>query len=405
MFSPREHKQEEIMMTQINFTLDFEKLKDEVLQSGINDVVKSSLVLVLNQYMEMERDQYVQADTYKRTLERRDYRNGYYEREFIVASGKIHLKVPRTRSGEFSTDVFERYARCDQAILLSMLEMVVNGVSTRKVTKITEELCGEAVSKSMVSTLTKKLDPIVNEWAQRPLNLMIFRYVYVDAMYIKVRENNKVVSKAVYIAVGINEKNKREILGLKVDHSESESNWYEFLESLKSRGIQSPNLVISDAHKGLKNAIQKSFIGTSWQRCTVHMLRNMIQTMPRKDSKEARSELKAIFKASKIEQSKELKNQFILKYEGDKKYEKAIAILDEGFDDATQFYAEPEEFHVSLRTTNMLERINSEVRRRERVIRTFPNHQSAFRLIAAVLMDYEDKLDLGGRCFLKKGNK
>jgi transposase-like protein len=389
------------MMTQINFTLDFEKLKDAVMASELNVIVKSSLVLVLNEYMEKERDQFIQADSHQRTSSRQDYRNGYYERDFTMAAGKIRLKVPRTRSGEFSTDIFEKYARCDKALVISMLEMVINGVSTRKVTKVIEELCGESVSRSMVSNLTKKLDPIVNEWATRPLNVMSFRYVYVDAMYIKVREHHKIVSKAVYIALGINENNKREILGLKIDHSESETSWYDFFESLKSRGFQSPKLIISDAHAGLKAAIQKSFIGASWQRCTVHMLRNMIQTMPRKGSKEARAELKAIFQARQIEEARALKEQFILQYEDKKAYHKAITILDEGFDDATQFFAEPADYHVSLRTTNTLERMNSEIRRRERVIRTFPNQQSAFRLIAAVLMDYEDTLDLGNRTFLK----
>jgi putative transposase len=387
-------------MTQINFTLDFDKLKEEIGKSDLNDIVKSSIVLVLNQYMEMERDRYIQANSHERSPERTDYRNGYYEREMIVNVGKIRLKVPRTRNGEFATDVFEKYARCDKALLLSMLEMVVNGVSTRKVTKIMEELCGESVSKSMVSNLTKKLDPLVNDWANRPLNVMYFPYLFVDAMYIKVREHNKVVSKAVYIAMGVNEQNKREIIGLKVDHSESETSWREFFESLKSRGLQSPKLVISDAHQGLKAAITKAFIGTSWQRCTVHMLRNMIQTMPRKDSKEARSQLKAIFKSPNLEEAKKLKDEFIATYEEQKGYQKAIFILDEGFDDATQFYAEPEDFHIHLRTTNVLERLNSEIRRREQVIRVFPNHQSAFRLIGAVLMDYADTLDLGNRKFL-----
>lgn len=390
------------MMSQINFTLDFEKLKGEVLDSGLNDVVKSSLVLILNQYMETERDQYIQASSHERNSDRTDYRNGYYEREYLLPSGKISLKVPRTRSGEFSTEVFERYSRCDKALLLSMLEMVVNGVSTRKVTKIMEELCGESVSKSMVSNLTQKLDPVVNDWANRPLNVMHFRYVYVDAMYIKVREDQKVVSKAVYVALGINNENKREVIGLKVDHAESETSWYEFFESLKSRGLQSPRLVISDAHAGLKAAIPKAFIGTSWQRCTVHMLKNMIDTLPRKNSEQAKLLLKTIFRASNIDQARALKDQFISEYEEEKGYRKAIAILDEGFDDATQFYAEPADYHVSLRTTNVLERLNSEIRRREKVIRTFPNQQSAFRLIGAVLMDHEDALDLGNRTFLKK---
>jgi len=389
------------MMSQINFTLDFDKLKDEVVNSGLNDVVKSSLVLILNQYMEKERDNHIQASSHERTSNRKDYRNGYYERELLMPSGNISLKVPRTRSGEFSSEVFEKYQRQDKALLISMLEMVVNGVSTRKVTKITEELCGKSVSKSFVSNLTKQLDPIVNKWATSPLNVMSFKYMFVDAMYIKVRENHKVVSKAVYIAVGVNKNNKREILGLKVGQAESKENWSDFFESLRARGFQSPRLIISDAHKGLKAAISETFIGTSWQRCTVHMLRNMINTLPKNNSKEARTALKDIFKAENIERARELKDQFMANYEDEKGYQKAIDILDEGFEDATQFYNEPRDYHVNLRTTNMLERLNSEIHRRERVIRIFPNHQSAFRMIGAVLMDYEETLDLGSRNYLQ----
>jgi len=388
------------MMTQINFTLDFDKLKEEISQSGLNDVVKSAIVLVLNEYMERQRDQYIKANSYERTPDRMDSRNGYYNRDLLIALGKIRLSVPRTRSGEFSTDLFEKYGRCDKALVLSMMEMVVNGVSSRKVTKIMKELCGEMISKSTVSKLTKALDPIVNEWANRPLNVKYFRYIYFDAMYVKVREYHKIVSKAVYIALGINEQNKREVIGLKVGHAESETNWREFLQSLKSRGLQSPKLVISDAHAGLKGAISKEFIGTSWQRCSVHLMRNMIQSMPHKNSEEARVLLKAIFRAPDLDEARKLKERFIKTYEGQKAYEKAVSIMDEGFDDATQFYNEPVSYHKNLRTSNSLERLNSEIRRRERVIRIFPNEQSAFRLIGAVLMDYEDALDLGGRKFL-----
>jgi len=391
-------------MTQVNFTLDYEKLKEAIGQSSLNDVAKSSLVIILNAYMERERDLFIQAGAHERSSSRTDYRNGYYERAMIMTPGRVQLKVPRTRSGEFATDVFEKYARCDKALLISILEMVVNGVSTRKVTNIIEDLCGESVSKAMVSNLIKKLDPIVKEWAERPLSLMNFRYIYADAMYIKVRENQKVVSKAVYIAMGVNEKNKREILGLMVGHAESEANWSEFFKSLIARGLQSPKLVISDAHAGLKAAISKQFIGTSWQRCTVHMMRNMIKTMPKKGSSEARSLLSSIFKATKLEEARKLKDQFIDTFENQKGYQKAIEILDEGFDDATQYYAEPKSYHVNLRTTNVLERLNQELRRRERVIRIFPNQQSAFRLLGAVLMDYADTLDPGGRVYLKEQN-
>lgn len=389
-------------MTQINFTLDFEKLKVEIGQSSLNDVVKSSLVIILNAYMERERDLFIQAGAHERSSSRTDYRNGYYEREMIMTPGRIRIKVPRTRSGEFATDVFEKYARCDKALLISILEMVVNGVSTRKVTNIIEDMCGESVSKAMVSNLMKKLDPVIKEWAERPLGLMHFRYIYADAMYIKVREHHKVVSKAVYIAMGVNEQNKREILGLMVGHSESEANWSEFFKSLISRGLQSPKLIISDAHSGLKAAISKQFIGTSWQRCTFHLLHNIIKTMPKKGSREARSLLSTVFKAANLEEARRLRDRFIDTYENQIGYQKAIVTLDEGFDDATQFYAEPENYHINIRTTNVLERLNQELRRREKVIRIFPNQQSAFRLMGAILMDYAETLDRGGRTYLKK---
>ncbi|PAV27585.1 IS256 family transposase [Virgibacillus profundi] len=387
-------------MTQLQFNLDFEKIKDEVMQSDLNDVVKSSIVILFNQYMETERDQYMKTSSYERDEDRIDYRNGYYERELILSVGRLALKVPRTRSGEFATEIFEKYKRCDKSFLLSMLEMVVNGVSTRKVTKIVEQLCGEKVSKSMVSELTKKLDPVVKEWAERPLNLQYYNYIFVDAMYIKVREYHKVVSKAVYIALGVNSQDRREIIGFKVTNKESTEGWNEFFESLKARGLQSPKLVISDAHEGLKAAIKKSFLNTSWQRCTVHFLRNIVKEMPKKESKEARDHLKEIFRASTIDISRMLKNEFIEKYEDDKKYTKAIETLDAGYEDAIQFYEEDKDTHIHIRSTNVLERLNSEVRRREQVIRIFPNVNSAFRLIGAVLMDCEETMDNGNKKFI-----
>lgn len=378
-------------MTQLQFTLDMDLLKESIMNSNIDNVVKSTIVLVLNEYMEKERDEYLKADTYERTQERKDYRNGYYERDYMLSIGKVKLRVPRTRSGEFSPTVFEKYRRCDQAFALSMLEMVVNGVSTRKVKNIVEQLCGEYVSKSFVSSLTEKLDPIVKEWANRSLNTEYYRYVYVDAMYIKVREHHKVVSKAVYIATGLNGGNKREVLGLKVSHEESYEAWQEFLSELVARGLQSPNLIISDAHSGLKKAIPKVFIGTSWQRCTVHFKKNLFDELPRKGMNEVKAELKQIFDMTTPEAARKLKDQFTDRYEENPKLQKVINNLEDGFDDATQYLNEPVEYQKFIRSTNSLERLNQEVRRRERVIRIFPNTQSAFRLIGAVLMDWEEE--------------
>ena len=387
-------------MAQVNFTLNLDELKENLIQSDLNDFVKSAMVLILNEYMEKERDDYMENQSYDRSPDRHDYRNGYYERDYVLNIGRVKLKVPRTRSGHFSTEVFERYQRCDQAFLLSLTEMFVNGVSTRKVTNIVKQLCGENVSKSMVSNLTKQLDPIVKEWSNRPLNVYNYRYLFVDAMYIKVRENDKVVSKAVYIGLAVREDGKRDIVGLQVSHPESEENWTDFFDHLISRGFQSPKLIISDAHEGLKAAIQKKFIGTTWQRCSIHFRRNIIDKMPKKDSKEARDLLRNIFEAPTLKVSRMLKNEFIDRYADKKQYQKAIEILDEGYEDAIQFFSEPAEAHVHIRTTNVLERLNSEVRRRENVVRIFPNHQSAFRLIGAVLMDYQETMDPGTKKYI-----
>lgn len=390
-------------MTQVQFNLNVEVLKDAIINSNLDMVIKSAVILVLNEFMEKERDDYLKAAPYERAVERRDYRNGYYERELLMSIGNITLKVPRTRNGEFSTTVFEKYARCDQALVLSMLEMVINGVSTRKVTHIVEQLCGKNVSKSFVSSLTQKLDPIVNDWAKRPLNTVYYPFVFVDAMYIKVREHHSVVSKAVYIATAITEKNTREILGLSVDHAESFESWSQFIQQLKSRGLQSPKLVISDAHMGLQKAIQREFIGTAWQRCTVHFKRNIIEKLPKKDSAEIRMMLKRVFEAVTIDDIRKFKNELMTQFGTEPRFEKALAILDEGFEDTIQYMNFPEEIRIHIRSTNSLERLNQEIRRREKVIRVFPNSQSAFRLVGAVLMQYQEsdysKRTLFGRVY------
>ena len=378
-------------MTQIQFNLNIEDLKDAVMNSDLGAVMKASVVLVLNTVMEKERDDYLQAGAYERTSDRKDSRNGYYERGLLLNIGKVTLKVPRTRNGEFSPSVFERYSRCDQAFVLSMLEMVVNGVSTRKVKNIVEQLCGESVSKSFVSSLTEKLDPVVNTWANRPLNTMYYPYIFADAMYIKVREHNRVVSKAVYIATAINENNGREILGLKVDHVESYDAWQRFFQYLQSRGLQSPKLIISDAHKGLKKAIAEEFVGTTWQRCTVHFKRNIFSQLPKKDMDGVKLGLKRIFEAVTVEDARGFKEEFLKSFGENPKLEKAIETLEVGFEDAIQYLNEPSKYHLYIHCTNSLERLNQEVRRREQVIRIFPNTQSAFRLIGALLMDIAEE--------------
>jgi putative transposase len=382
---------EELIMTQIQFNLNLDILKESVMNSDIDAVIKASIVLVLNSVLEKERDDHLQVGAYERSSDRFDSRNGYYDRDLILSIGRVTLKVPRTRKGDFSPSLFEKYARCDQAFVLSMLEMVVNGVSTRKVKNVVQQLCGESVSKSFVSSLTEKLDPIVQTWANRPLNTTYYPYIFADAMYIKVREHHRVVPKAVYIATAITGDNRREVLGMRVDHVESYDAWKAFLLHLQSRGVQSPKLFITDAHAGLKKALKEVFVGTVWQRCTVHLKRNIFNVMPKKGIDEEKLGLKRIFEAVSVEDARQFKEEFLARFGDNPKIEKAIQILEDGFEDAIQYLNEPVRFQQYIRSTNSLERLNQEVRRREQVIRIFPNTQSAFRLIGAVLMQVNEE--------------
>lgn len=388
-------------MAQLNITLNLDELTEAVLNSDMTSMMKSLTVTVFNAYMEVERDRFIKAANYERTDHRMDQRNGYYERDFMLSAGKVKLRVPRTRSGEFRTEVFERYQRQDKAFVLSMAEMVVNGVSTRKVTKIVEKLCGEQVSKSFVSDVMKELDPEIEEFKQRSLSHSTFRYIYVDAMYIKVREDNRVISKAAYIAQGVNEENKREILGFMVAEEESAVAWSRFFMGLRARGLQTPKVIISDAHAGLKVAIREVFVGSIWQRCTFHFLRNIVDQMPKKNSKTERKLVGEILRAPTQQHARELKAAFEEMVQDNPKFEKALEVLDNGFEDAIQYQLEPQAYHVSLRTTNSIERLNREIRRRDRVIGIYPNVASAERLIGSLLLDHHEEWVKASRKFLR----
>lgn len=377
-------------MTQLNFNLDIDQLTEEILGSDLNSVTKGLAVAVFNAYMEAERDAYVQAKNRERSPDRQDMRNGYYERDYKLPVGKITLSVPRTRSGEFSTELFEKYQRMDQSLVLTLVESVISGVSTRKVTKIVETLCGDSVSKSFVSSVMERLDPEIEAFQKRDLSKQDYDYLYVDAMYIKVRENHRIVSKAVYIAQAVTQTDYRDIVGFMISGNESYETWKAFIQDLRYRGFSDPRLVISDAHEGLKNAVKHEFKDTSWQRCTFHFLQNIVKTMPKKGSEEARSLLKRIFRADSMMLAEQFRDEFLDYVEGDPKYEEAAKKLDAGFHDATQFLNESKKYHVSLRTSNSLERVNKEVRRREKVINIFPNVAAAVRLIGSVLIDINE---------------
>ena len=369
------------------------------MNSDMETLVKSSVVICLQELMEHERNQHLKRKAYDRREDGDgDYRNGYYDRSFTMSIGKIQLRIPRTREGDFSPSIFEKYARYDQAFVLSMMEMVINGVSTRKVTKIVEQLCGESISKSAISRMTEGLDEVVQEWANRPLAPQKYRYLFADAMYIKVREENRVVSKAIYIAVGVTQSYNREILGLHVGREESFDNWTNFFQHLKQRGLNTPKIVISDAHVGLKKAIHQEFLGASWQRCLFHFKRNVFQKLPKKNTGDFRYEFKQIYSHIDPDESRAALQSFIEKYQEETRFHQALTVLEAGFEETIQYKTESTYVWEYIRTTNIVERLNREIRRREKVIQIFPNTASAFRLMGAVLMDLNEE-------YQKKNNR
>ena len=376
-------------MAQYNITIDSEILHHLFLKETKDEGMAKFLESILNQILQAQAAEQIKAEPYERTEERQDYRNGYYPRNLVTRVGTLTLRVPRLRNGKLTTDIFHRYQRSEQALLLALMEMVVNGVSTRKIEEITYELCGAEFSKSTISELCKNLDPIVTAWNSRSLREKSYPVIIVDAMVIKVREDGRVRQRGVLIAVGINEDGYREVLGLMVGDSESEESWSEFFSWLKQRGLHGVDIIVSDHHKGLIKAIRQYFQGATWQRCQTHFMRNILDKTPKALQKEIHAKVRAILDAPDTKTARMLLNQVLDEYRP--KATKAMDVLEEGFEDAIAVLELPERYRKKLRTTNCLERLNEEIRRRERIIRIFPNRESAVRLIGALLMEQDEK--------------
>jgi len=382
-------------MAQYHVTIDSELLQQLFLSDAKEAGMAKLLQSVLNQVLEAQATEQLQAKRYERTDERLGYRNGTYPHNLTTRVGTITLRVPRLRNGKFSTELFSRYQRSEQAFILALMEMVVNGVSTRKVAEITEELCGTRISKSLVSELCKRLDPMLTAWNNRPLDEQMYPFVIVDAMVIRIREDNRVRHRSVLIAVGIGETGQREVLGIRIGDSESEDSWSDFFAWLKERGLSGVDLVVSDQHGGLVKAIRKHFQGVSWQRCQTHFMRNILDATPNSLRDEVKTRVRAILDSPDMEIARSLLTKTLDTFE--KKAPRAMKILETGFDDALAVLALPEKYRKRLRTTNGLERLNEEIRRRERVIRIFPNRESSLRLIGAVLLEIDNKWAQGRR--------
>jgi transposase-like protein len=372
-------------------------LPDEKIQTLLHSdrALQRILESALNQLLEAELTEHLQAEPGERTAHRRGYRNGSYERKLTTRVGTLTLDVPRDRDGRFRTELFERYQRSEKALVLSLMEMVVQGVSTRKVKKITAELCGRQFSKSTVSKLSEGLDEQVAAWAQRPLGETSYPFLVADAVHVKVRREGAVRSTAVLIAIGITESGHREILGLQACYGETRASWSDFFGKLRSRGLRGVEYAFSDAHEGLKTALQETFAGVIWGRCQAHFMRNVLDRTPKRHRDTMHAHLKAILYAASPEEARAAFERAAEEIEG--KADRALQTLEEGFEDATAVLTLPEKYRRRLRTTNMLERLIEEVRRREKVIRIFPTMQSVWRMVGALLAEQHERWAYGRR--------
>jgi len=352
--------------------------------SGFKEVLK----LLMNAAMVEEREKYIGAAPYERTEDRLGYANGFKPKTLNTRVGSLELQIPQTRDCKFYPQSLERGKRSERVLGLAIAEMYVQGVSTRNVEAITKQLCGFEISTSTVSKLVGELDPLLKEWRERPLNK--YKYVYLDARYEKVRHGGLIVDQAVFTAAGVNDDGRREMLGTSVSLSEAEVHWHQFFASLQKRGLHGVELFISDDHSGLKAGRKAVFPGIPWQRCQVHLQRNAQKYVPKEAMKEqVVADIRAIFNAPDRAEADRLLNKAIAIYE--KSAPKLASWLEDNIAEGLTIFSFPAQHRIKIRTTNMIERLNREIKRRTQVVSIFPNEDSCLRLVTAVVMEISEE--------------
>jgi putative transposase len=338
---------------------------------------------------------HVGAAPYERTEDRKGHRNGYKERTLKTRVGTIELLVPKDREGTFSTALFARYQRNEKAFVLALMEMYVEGVSTRKVTEVTEALCGTSFSKSLISRLSGDLDAELERWRNRPLEAKAYPYMFVDARYEKVRIDGRVLGEGVLIVTAVREDGFREILAVDVADTESEATYQELFRSLKARGLRGVELVVSDDHEGLKAAIDRHFQGASWQRCQVHYARNLLKMVDKSKRKDLGEGLRGIFAAPDRRTALDLAERLADRWR--QSHPKVAEHIEEHVEECLSCLYFPESHRRRIRTTNGLERLNQEIKRRTTVVRIFPNREACLRLVTALAMEQSEEWVTGRR--------
>lgn len=356
-------------------------------ENGLSQMAEVIRIL-LNEAMRAERAQVLEAEPYQRSEKRRGYANGYKPKTVATRLGEIEFQVPQARDVEFYPSALEKGLRSERALKVAVAEMYVQGVSTRKVTGVMEQLCGLQVSSTQVSRAVKLLDQELTAWRNRPIGET--SYLILDARYEKVRHGGSVVSCAVLIAVGVGEDGRRSVLGVSVSLSEAEVHWREFLASLQERGLHGVKLIASDDHAGLKAAREARFAGVPWQRCQFHLQQNAGKFVPRVSMRaEVAADLRAVFDAPDREEANRRLQMAVKKYE--KTAPKLAAWLQDSVPEALTVFALPAAHRRKLRTSNLIERLNKEIKRRTRVATLFPNEAALLRLVSAVLMEVSEE--------------
>lgn len=386
-------------MAQVNLTLTHEEVL-QVLTGDREEAIRFLLERILNEIMKAESEEQLGAARHERTEERQDYRNGTRERTLNTRIGTLTLEVPRHRNEPFHTMVFENYQRSEAALIATMVQMVVMGVSSRKVERVVETLCGTSFSKSTVSELCKKLDKDIELFRKRPLDFQEAPFLMLDATYFKTREDHRVRSKAFLIALAFKPDGGREVVGFDVFDAEENYSWKTFLSELKDRGLKDVRMVISDSHKSIRKSVAEVYPEAAWQRCQAHFQRNILDITPNKYKEALALELRRMFDATSIDEARRVKEAIVTEYE--EVAGKAVEILETGFEESMTASCLPSHLHVKLRTTNLLERLNRELKRRSDVIQVFPNPESILRLMGAVTIEISNSYTNGNRMYGEK---
>lgn len=368
---------------------DTTNLAGKLLQfMGMQDPMLSMLEWLCGQMMEAEVSSQLGAGKHEQNPDRISHRCGFRPRRLDTRMGTMYLLVPKVRNGGYIPFFVTERKRSEAALIQVIQEAYVQGVSTRKIEKLAKSLGIEGISRSQVSEMTKGLNEQAEEFRNRPLSSNAYPVLWVDALYEKVRYAGRIVSMAILLVCGVSEEGKREVLAIEPMLEESKESYRQLFEKLKDRGLKNPSLIVSDAHKGLVAAIGECFQGSSWQRCKVHFMRNILVHVPHKEKERFAGLLKGIWMTADLETAKQRARELANEYRA--KCPKAVEVLEEGLEDALTFLSFPSLDSRKVSSNNMLERLNKEIRRRTRVVGIFPNPESYLRLVTVYLMEYSE---------------